>query len=82
MSKEKLIWTRKPSSVSSEEYNAHYKELTGDVHEPAAHTHVVFEGQLEFTMLLYIPKRAPVDMFSPGGSKNGVQLYVHHVRVG
>ena len=73
------IWVKKSEDVTHEEYSTFYKSLTNDWDEPLTNIHFVAEGQIEFKSLLYIPKRAPFDMFKQNTKKNNIKLFVRRV---
>src|SRR5580658_4212258 len=74
----KAFWTRPKSELKDEEYQSFYKHLTHDSEEARMWAHNKVEGNLEYTSLLYLPKRAPFDLFERE-PRGGVQLYVKRV---
>ncbi|WP_258576298.1 molecular chaperone HtpG [Candidatus Pantoea persica] len=78
INKAQALWTRNKSEISDDEYNEFYKHIAHDFSDPAAWSHNRVEGKQEYTSLLYIPSRAPFDMWNRD-HKHGLKLYVQRV---
>ena len=72
------LWARPKSEITDEQYAELYKHIAHDFEGPLAHTHARVEGKQEYTLLLFIPRRAPFDLFHPG-HRHGIKLYVRRV---
>jgi heat shock protein beta len=80
MNELKPIWTRKPAAVTEKEYNDFYKAFTKDFEEPLGRIHFTAEGEVSFKSILFIPKKAPTDVFQKYGTKTeNIKLYVRRV---
>jgi len=75
----KAIWMRPKSEVKKEEYNEFYKHVSHDYTDPLKTIHYAAEGKIEFKALLYLPAKAPFDMFQQEGTKHGIHLYVKRI---
>lgn len=72
------LWTKSKDEVTEEEYNEFYKHVGHDFQDPLTHVHSKVEGTNEYTLLLYVPARAPFDMWDRD-AKHGVKLYIRKV---
>ena len=78
VNKASAIWTRPKKDISQEQYDEFYKAISHDFEAPLAHTHNRVEGSTEYTQLLYIPGKAPMDLYNRD-TKAGIKLYVKRV---
>lgn len=72
------LWKKSRQEISDEEYNEFYKHVAHDFQDPLVHVHSKVEGTNEYTLLLYVPGRAPFDLWDRD-AKHGVKLYVRKV---
>lgn len=80
VNKAKAIWTKARHEIEDEEYQQFYQDITHDFEPPLAWTHNKVEGNNEYSLLLYIPKRAPFDLWHRD-MKKGVKLFVNRVYI-
>lgn len=78
INKASALWTRSSSEIESDEYIDFYKNITYDMDEPLTWTHNRVEGRVQYTQLLYVPKKAPVDLYTRE-QQHGLKLYVKRV---
>ncbi len=74
----KALWTRSRSEIDDDEYKSFYKHISHDFEDPLAWSHNRVEGKLEYTSLLYLPRRAPFDLWNREAPR-GLKLYVQRV---
>ncbi|MDI4498134.1 molecular chaperone HtpG [Moraxella nonliquefaciens] len=78
INKASALWTRTPSEIDDDEYSEFYKTVSYDFDEPLTWTHNRVEGRVQYTQLLYIPKKAPFDLYARE-QQRGLKLYVKRV---
>ena len=78
VNKASALWARSKSEIGEDEYREFYKHVGHDFEDPLAWTHARVEGKTEYTQLLYVPARAPFDMWDRN-ARHGVKLYVRRV---
>lgn len=78
VNKANALWTRSKNDISEEEYKEFYKHISHDYHEPMKWIHARVEGAQEYTQLLYIPSKAPFDLYD-ANRRYGIKLYVKRV---
>jgi molecular chaperone HtpG len=78
INKASALWQRSPSEVTREQYEEFYRHLTHDPEAPLAYSHFRIEGSLLFAGILFVPKKAPFDLFN-GQGKRGIRLFVKRV---
>ena len=81
LNSQKPLWARPKSEITTDEHAEFYRHLTHDWSEPLSSLHFSAEGSLEYTALLYLPSKAPMDMFDPSNRDSNVSLYVRRVLI-
>ncbi|MFD0687235.1 molecular chaperone HtpG [Actinomadura fibrosa] len=78
VNKASALWTRPKSELTEQDYRDYYRHISGDFTDPIAHLHAKVEGRYEYTMLLFVPSRAPYDLYAQQ-PRHGVRLHVQRV---
>jgi molecular chaperone HtpG len=78
INKTQAIWVRQKSEIKNEEYEEFYKNITHDFEKPLCWEHYKIEGKLEYKSILFVPKKAPFDLWQPNKSR-GLKLYIQKV---
>ncbi len=81
LNSQKPLWSRSKSEITDEEHAEFYRHLTHDWEAPLTRLHFSAEGTLEYTALLYLPSKAPHDLFDPSNRDSNVSLYVRRVLI-
>ena len=78
---DKPIWVKSPTDITFEEYDAFYKHISGDFDGCMAYHHFTVEGKLNLSGILYIPKRAPIDLYDQRKTKTDIRMYVKRILI-
>ncbi|MFT6831557.1 MAG: molecular chaperone HtpG, partial [Planctomycetota bacterium] len=81
LNSQKPLWARPKSEITDEDHAEFYRHLTHDWSEPLSSLHFSAEGSLEYTALMYLPSKAPMDLFDPSNRDSNVSLYVRRVLI-
>lgn len=81
LNSQRPLWARPKDEITDEEHGEFYRHLTHDWSEPLANLHFKVEGTIEYTALLYLPTKAPYDLFDPSNRESNVSLYVRRVLI-
>lgn len=78
VNKANALWTRNKNEITDDEYKEFYKHISHDYHDPLKWIHARVEGTQEYTQLLYIPSKAPYDLYDHN-RRYGIKLYIKRV---